>query len=153
MIFKTNGKTRRNTDEDINRKIEQESEARVRYLALRGKHDIDDRLTELDYEWDIERTLEVNAGIAALTGVTLAALFNKKWLILPGIVTAFLIQHAVQGWCPPLPIFRRMGIRSRAEIDKEKIALKAIRGDFKDVAVEKDDLKRADKAIKAVLEE
>jgi hypothetical protein len=33
----------------------------------------------------------------------LAASHGRKWLILPGIVTAFLFQHAVQGWCPPVP--------------------------------------------------
>ncbi|MFO7445662.1 MAG: hypothetical protein R6W90_04810 [Ignavibacteriaceae bacterium] len=153
MIFKKNGHVRRNTDKDINRRIDQEIEARVRYLSLKGRYEIDSRLNELDKEWDIERTLEVNAGTLALTGVALAAMHDKKWLILPAIITTFLIQHAVQGWCPPLPLFRKMGIRTKAEIDKEKMALKAIRGDFNETSSERDDLKRADKALKAVLAE
>jgi len=45
-------------------------------------------------------------------------------------VLSFLFQHAVQGWCPPVPVFRRMGVRTRKEIDREKYALKALRGDF-----------------------
>jgi hypothetical protein len=45
-------------------------------------------------------------------------------------VTAFLFQHAVQGWCPPLPILRRLGFRTASEIDTERYALKALRGDF-----------------------
>lgn len=150
MIFKHNGHTRKNTPENINRKIEQETEARVRYLSLKGNSEIDIRLKELDGEWDLERVLQLNAGSLALTGVLLAALSNKKWLILPGVVTAFLIQHSVQGWCPPVPLFRSMGVRTKSEIERERMALKAIRGDFKDAAIEKDDLKRADKAIKAV---
>ena len=153
MIFKTNGKTRRNTDNEINRRIVQETETRVRYLSLRSKNEIDDRLNELEYEWDIERTLEFNAGAFALTGTLLATIFNKKWLILPGVATAFLIQHAVQGWCPPLPLFRKFGVRTRSEIEKERMILKIIRGDYKDVVNEKDDLKRADKALKASLKE
>jgi hypothetical protein len=32
--------------------------------------------------------------------------------ILPALVTAFLFQHAVQGWCPPVPILRRLGFRA-----------------------------------------
>lgn len=41
-----------------------------------------------------------------------------------------LFQHATQGWCPPLPLFRRMEKRTRNEIDVEKFAMKALRGDF-----------------------
>ncbi len=50
--------------------------------------------------------------------------------MVPAIVAGFLLQHAVQGWCPPVPIFRRMGIRTAREIDSERYALKIIRGDF-----------------------
>lgn len=48
----------------------------------------------------------------------------------PVIVTAFLLQHAVQGWCPPVPILRRLGYRTNREQDDERIALKFLRGDF-----------------------
>lgn len=44
-----------------------------------------------------------------------------------GIVPAFLFQHALQGWCPPIELFRFLGRRSRNEIDAESTAL---RGDF-----------------------
>jgi hypothetical protein len=51
--------------------------------------------------------------------------------LLPGgVVLPFLFQYAVQGWCPPVPLFRRIGVRTRGEIDGEKFALKALRGDF-----------------------
>ena len=55
---------------------------------------------------------------------------DKKWLLLSGVVLGFLFQHAVQGWCPPVPLLRQLGIRTRGEIDREKYALKALRGDF-----------------------
>ena len=84
---------------------------------------ITQRISELDKEWDIERTLELNASLVALSGIILAAGVNKKWLILPAVVTTFLAQHAIQGWCPPLPLFRSMKIRTRKEIDKEKYGL------------------------------
>jgi len=35
----------------------------------------------------------------------------------------FLLQHGMQGWCPPLPILRRLGVRTRGEIDREKYEL------------------------------
>lgn len=35
-----------------------------------------------------------------------------------------------QGWAPPVPILRTIGVRTLQEIDHEKYALKALRGDF-----------------------
>src|SRR3954471_19127459 len=65
----------------------------------------------------------------ALTGTLLGAFVDKR-LALPVAVTAFLLQHAVQGWCPPVPFFRKRGVRTMLEIDEERFALKALRGDF-----------------------
>ena len=104
----------------------------LEYYKSEGPAAIDARIAELDREWDLERTLALNAAAFALTGTVLGAFLNRKWLILPVVVTTFLAQHALQGWCPPLPVFRKMGIRTRPEIDREKYALKAIRGDFKE---------------------
>ena len=84
------------------------------------------RIEALDREWDVERILEVNAPTLALTGLVLGVTVNKKWLLVPGIVLSFLLQHNLQGWCPPLPILRRLGVRTRGEIDREKYALKAV---------------------------
>jgi hypothetical protein len=150
MIFKHNGHNKDNTPNSINRKIELETEARVRYLAIKGNVEINRRLLELDKEWDIERVIQLNAGSVALAGIALASVHNKKWLIMSALVTSFLVQHSVQGWCPPVPLFRSFGIRTKSEIERERIALKAVRGDFKEAAVEKDGLKRADKVIKAI---
>jgi hypothetical protein len=91
---------------------------------------IDVRLEELDGEWDIERILEANAAAVSLIGLTLARFVSRRWFLLPAAVAAFLLQHAVQGWCPPVPLFRRLGIRTQREIDEERYALKAMRGDF-----------------------
>lgn len=41
-----------------------------------------------------------------------------------------LLLHGVHGWYPLLPVFRRMGLRTRREIAAERYALKALRGDF-----------------------
>jgi hypothetical protein len=35
-----------------------------------------------------------------------------------------------QGRCPPLSVLRRRGVRTRREIEAERCALKALRGDF-----------------------
>ncbi|MDX0524303.1 hypothetical protein GOD35_27460 [Sinorhizobium medicae] len=117
------------TSDEINRRLRLQMEERLTYYETHPDQ-IEARLTELDREWDIERTLEANASTLAFTGTMLAATVDRRWLALPAIVTGFLFQHAIQGWCPPLPILRRLGFRTAEEINQERYALKALRGDF-----------------------
>jgi hypothetical protein len=120
------------TSPDVNRQIRQETEGRLAYFAAHPA-EIPIRLDELDREWDIERTIEANASTLAFTGIILGATMDRRWLALSAMVTGFLFQHAVQGWCPPVPILRRMGFRTADEINQERYALKALRGDFQPV--------------------
>lgn len=116
----------------VNARLQREAENRVAYFADHPEA-VESRLGELDREWDVERALEANAATLALAGVALAAGGDRRWLLLPAVVTAFLLQHAVQGWCPPLPVLRRLGFRTASEIDRERYALKFLRGDFGDI--------------------
>jgi hypothetical protein len=128
-------RVRENTSAEVNARLDREMRGRVESYATRGDEEITRRIEELDREWDMERLLETNASALAGVGVGLAAATgSRKWLILPGVVLSFLFQHAVHGWCPPVPVFRRLGVRTRKEIDREKYALKALRGDFEGVA-------------------
>ncbi|CAD7032148.1 hypothetical protein REJC140_03013 [Pseudorhizobium endolithicum] len=117
------------TSDEINNGLRWQMEERLAYYETHPDQ-IAVRLAELDREWDIERTLEANASTLAFTGTMLAATVDRRWLALPAIVTGFLFQHAIQGWCPPLPILRRLGFRTAEEINQERYALKALRGDF-----------------------
>lgn len=117
----------------VNAILDYEFESRVRKLAWEDPVVLTERIRELDREWDIERYLETLAPTLSLTGIALAARGDRRWLLAPAVVLSFLLQHAVQGWCPPIPILRRMGVRTRKEIERERYALKAIRGDFEDV--------------------
>ncbi|MBC7291981.1 MAG: DUF2892 domain-containing protein [Actinotalea sp.] len=133
MVHEPDDPVRGATTDDVNRDLD---EQRVRDVArLRGADEaaISDRLAELDREWDVERVLELNAASLTLVGVALSRLHSPRWLVLSTIVPGFLVQHALQGWCPPIEVFRRLGVRTRREIDTERTALKALRGDFADV--------------------
>ena len=120
----------RNTDRATNRRIQDEIAERLEWYAGH-RAQIAARLKQLDSEWDIERMLEANAASVAFAGVVLGATLDKRFFALPGVVAAFLFQHAVQGWCPPLPVLRRLGFRISREIEIERNALKAMRGDFR----------------------
>jgi hypothetical protein len=134
-----------NTDEDINRAIRKETEARLSHFAKHPEK-IDDRLEELDREWDIERALEANAASVALAGLALGLTSDRRWLALPVLVSGFLLQHALQGWCPPLPLLRRLAFRTAEEISQERNALKALRGDFDKVKKAHDKVQEAARA-------
>jgi hypothetical protein len=116
-------RVRRSTSARINREIDRQTNENIRQFSHLDRHAIVQRIDALDHEWDVERILEVNASTLALTGLVLGLTVNKRWLLLPGVVLPFLLQHGLQGWCPPLPILRRLGVRTRGEIDREKFAL------------------------------
>lgn len=118
------------TPDEANQRIDDAIRARVYQYASRGRIAIDRRIDELEREWDIERYLETTAASFTLAGVALGAAKDARWLVLPGVVAAFLLQHAIQGWCPPAAVFRRLGVRTRQEIERERYAMKALRGDF-----------------------
>ncbi|MDF2095347.1 hypothetical protein [Aquibaculum arenosum] len=111
------------TASEVNRRIKRDTEARIAYFA-EHLDEIPVRLGELDREWDIERAIEANASTLAFAGVALGTTLDRRWLALPAVVTAFLFQHSIQGWCPPVPILRRMGFRTADEISRERYALK-----------------------------
>ena len=130
MTTSTMERVSKHTSEHVNARIQIETKDSVVRIAKQGPQAIDRRLQELEREWDIERVLETNAATAVLVGSALGAFVDRRFFALPTVVAGFLLQHALQGWCPPLPLFRRLGIRTAAEIDQERYALKALRGDF-----------------------
>lgn len=125
---------RRNTATQVRQRIDAQLKADVRFYGRQGSEGISKRLAELDREWHVDRALMTAAGVNVLIGLLLGRLVNRAWYLFPAVVGGFLIQHTLQGWCPPLPIFRRLGFRTSREIAREKYALKTIRGDFRDVA-------------------
>lgn len=118
------------TERAINARIKRDTELRIQYFEGH-REEIAQRMQELDEEWDIERAIQANAAALAFTGVAMAALRGRRrWLALPALVTGFLFQHATQRWCPPVPMLRRLGFRTAYEIEEERRALMALRGDF-----------------------
>ncbi len=136
MLPSTIDRVPAHTAAEINSQIHRQTEASIAKYASAESLAIEHRLRELDEEWDIERMLEANAATASLIGLVLGATVDRRWYVFPAVVAGFLLQHALQGWCPPLPIFRHYGVRTASEIDHERDALKALRGDFERVSGE-----------------
>ena len=91
MIPSTRSRVPAHTAPAVNARIQRDIDQRV--SALSGHPElIKARLRELDSEWDIERAIEMNASALAFIGTSLGGTLNKKWLILPAFVTAFLFN-------------------------------------------------------------
>jgi hypothetical protein len=148
VINPTEGdRVRANTAAEVNRRVDDQIERNIRHYSGQTKEEIYRRIQDLDQEWDIERVLETMASSLSLTGIVLGATVDRKWFLVPTIVISFLLVHAIQGWCPPLPILRSLGIRTREEIDRERYALKALAGDFAGISK---DPSRAEQTLAAV---
>ena len=145
-------RVRANTTAGANARIDDAMRDRLFRYAGASDAEIAARIEALDQEWDIERYLETAAPSFALTGLALGLVHDRKWLVVPAVVLGFLLQHALQGWCPPLALLRRIGVRTRREIDEERYALKALRGDFSGLPPDapRNRVTRVDTALDAV---
>jgi hypothetical protein len=127
MITPTATRVTDNTCEEVNDRIKRETQMRIEYYAEHPE-EVDQRLAELDAEWDVERCLELGSASLTLVGLLLGATVSKKWLLLSVGVQGFFVQHALQGWCPPLPVLRSLGVRTAEEIAEERCALHEAHG-------------------------
>jgi len=141
-------RVRANTVREVNRRIDEQIERNIRHYSGQTKEEIYRRIRELDQEWDFERVLETMASSVSLTGVVLGSTVDRRWYLLPTAVLSFLLLHAIQGWCPPLPILRGLGIRTREEIARERYALKAFAGDFAGISREPSRVEQTLAAVK-----
>lgn len=115
-----------NTSTEVNSRIRTDTMRRVDYYRAHP-HEIGQRIKELNEEWDVERALATGSSCLSLLGLVVGLRRDRRWLGLSVGVQSFYLQHALQGWCPPLPILRRLGFRTPMEIELERAALKEIR--------------------------
>lgn len=101
----------------------------VNLTRYRGasRETIDERLAALEREWDVERALEANAAAIGLAGLGLGIFVDRRFLVLPALASGFLLQQALQGWCPAIPVLRRLGFRTPREIEAERRVLRRLR--------------------------
>lgn len=107
-------------------------EQRLACLADAGPKAVEDRLGELEREWTAGRMTKAAMGVVIISGLALSAL-NPWWLILPAAGGLLLLSYVFgrTSWMGIL--FHKMGYRSGFEVDREKMALKVLRGDFRGV--------------------
>ncbi|MEP7206523.1 MAG: hypothetical protein ABI920_06270 [Casimicrobiaceae bacterium] len=113
-----------------NDRIDRETLRRLRRYASHPGDDITAELRRLDKEWDVERAVTVNGAAIGLVGLALGMTRDRRWLVVPGLMLSCLAVNALRGWSPSVPLLRWMGFRTRREVERERYALKGMRGDF-----------------------
>ncbi len=119
----------------VNQRIVRDIDRNVEHCIRAGRDAISSRLGELDREWDIDRVLMANfavvGGIAYGVGVhrySERPLLGKRrtgFLYFFASQLGFLLLHAGVGWCPPMVLWRRLGVRTKTEIEIERSLLQA----------------------------
>ena len=130
MVAKTATRSEENSPGEISARVFQRIQRNIEYHILHPE-EISRRLRELDAEWDTDRCVQIGASAFSILGILWAIARRKKGLLFPLISQMFLIQHAIEGSCAPVSVLRQLGIRTKKEIEAERNALMAIRGDFK----------------------
>lgn len=123
----TTDRVAKHTAEKINQRIARKTMDSITFYRNHVDK-IPGRLRALNREWDIERALETNASTLIVVTCILGFAVDSIFFAIPLLVGAFLLQHALQGWCPPLPLMRRLGFRTASEIEVERKALQDISG-------------------------
>lgn len=129
MITATIEKVERTTAPQLNEKFEAQAQESVSKYIGADRDTIDQRLQELESEWNVERMIEVEAPSMIGLGIALGLTHDKKWFALSAMAAGMVILHNLQGWYPMLPLLRRLGLRAQSEIDREYMALRVLRGD------------------------
>lgn len=139
MSDKSNGiaphrdRVRDHTAPKVNERIDALTRATIDATLNQGPSAIEHRLAELDEEWDIDRALMVNfavvggvsfaAGLARYAGSSFLGPPRKGLLYFFGAQLGFMLLHGVVGWCPPASLLRRLGFRTKGEIETERHVL------------------------------
>jgi hypothetical protein len=126
-------RVRYHTASDVLRCIDDATKDQLKQHATVDSRLISERLQALDRQWDTDRAIELEASTVGLVGLALGAFVRTSFLAIPAVVGGALLLHAFTGRYPLLPVFRRMGMRTSREIAREKYALKALRGDFRNM--------------------
>lgn len=127
----------------------------VRYYTSLGPEAVADRLRELDAEWGLERALTAGlAGVSAF-GLVMGFFGSRTLRLLTWIATPLLFAYSIGKWAPSAELTDRRGLRTRKEIEEERYALKAWRGDFQGLGEGGDEasagyVRKADRVLDAV---
>lgn len=116
--------------------IRNQSISKLNRLKNSSKAELSRQIKQLNCEWDTERVIEVHGASVILLGAFMGVRGGRFGFCLTSMAGIFLLHHGLYGWCPSLPVIRKLGIRTAEEINIEKTVLKMLRGDFSNIGTD-----------------
>jgi hypothetical protein len=119
-------RVRARTGQAVVASLDRKTSERVAAAVEGGPYAVAHRIWQLDQEWNVDRALMANfaivGGLSFALGIARVRPRRRwnGWLTLLTTQFGFLLGHAIVGWCPPLPVFRRLGFRTSKEIATER---------------------------------
>lgn len=104
-------------------------ESSLKSVIDNGPGAISERLAQLEREWTTGRATKATAAVLIFVGLALSSL-NSWWLLLPLLGGVVLLQYLFSRRSLIGAFFYSLGLRTGAEIEQEKFALRTLRGDF-----------------------
>lgn len=105
----------------------------VRFYGSLGKEGLTERIHSLEEEWDMEKFITVGLSGIGVFGLVMGFFGSRVWRLFSWVSLPLLFLYGQDKWKPSNGALKSLGLRSRKEIDEEKYALKALRGDFQRV--------------------
>ncbi len=118
---------RERSSAEVNRRIDRVTRGAISEVTT--PDEIRARIAELDREWHLDRALMgVFSVLGTLTSQAAMRSLRRRgrlgfWGLLFFTQMGFLAYHVARGWCPPVSVLRRLGVRSSQEICAERAAL------------------------------
>ena len=106
---------------------ERRAEANLAYYREHGG-EISRRLRELDDEWDVTRVLQVVTSGATLATFWFSISKSRLWTLATLALTVGTLHHGLTNRSPASDYARRLGFRTRTEIEAERRQLMALQG-------------------------
>lgn len=130
--FEGSDRIREHSPPKVNESIDLLTGSNIRFYERRGLNAMKRRIRQLDREWDVDRAVMLSFALLGGVAFSLGVSGRRRRFGLLGPQAFFLGWHAFAGWSPPIPVLRRLGFRTRKEIDAEKYALKSKISEMRD---------------------
>lgn len=106
---------------------------RLKHVIDGGPQAITEQIARLDHELTIGKATVMTISLLIVTGLAFTAAHDPWWLLLTGLGVVMLIQYLFGLPCAFGWAYRQLGLRTRSEVEEERLALKALRGDFQNL--------------------
>ena len=122
-----NDRIRNFSPEKFNKQIDMKTDQLLHGLKSGGPEIIRARIRKIDREWDIDRAAMLfYSGILLIQFAGLIKKRQNNWSWVSIMQAPFLFLHATIGWSPHVPLLRKLGYRTRFEIQEEREELMKI---------------------------